>query len=181
MPSVFNLIQAATAAGIIVIEAAGNFDETGVNLDQYQDSSDHFIFNPTFRDSGAIMVGAATSRSPHKRYPGSNFGARVNCFAWGENVTTCLSNVSGSTDRYRRDFGHTSAATAIIAGVAASVQGMAEQNLRRRLSPRQMRNILSDREIGTLSAGDLAAGGAKVDLIGVMPDLHAISERALRI
>jgi hypothetical protein len=46
---------------------------------------------------------------------------------------------------YRSDFGGTSAAAAIIAGAALSVQGMAEQNLGHRLTPPQMRELLSDR------------------------------------
>jgi hypothetical protein len=182
----FDMIRMATAAGIIVIEAAGNRSHSsgGSNLDLYKDSSGRFILNPAspnFRDSGAILVGAATSHSPHTRFSASNYGSRVNCFAWGENVVTCLTDASGSTNCYREDFSHTSAASAIIAGVAASVQGMAEQNLLYRLSPSQMRTILSDRTIGTLAAGDMAAGGKNVELIGVMPNLHAIGHEVLNL
>src|SRR5262249_47272877 len=139
----FKSISLATAAGIIVIEAAGN---GSMNLDLYKTSSGAQVLNPAatgFRESGAIMVAAATSAHPHMRFDSSNFGARINCFAWGQNVTTCHSNGVSATAAYRGDFGQTSAASAIIAGVAASVQGMVEQNFGRRLGPLQMRKLLS--------------------------------------
>ena len=41
-----------------------------------------------FRDSGAIMVGAALSPLPHDRANFSNFGTRIDCYGWGENVTS---------------------------------------------------------------------------------------------
>ena len=57
----FDAIQYATSQGIIVIEAAGN---GGKRPRHYQDSNGKFILNRNsndFRDSGAIMVGAASS------------------------------------------------------------------------------------------------------------------------
>jgi len=65
----------------------------------------------------------------HQRWLRSNYGSRVDCYAWGEGVFTTTSDTNGqapATNLYRDDFGNTSAATAIIAGVALSVQGMAE-------------------------------------------------------
>jgi serine protease len=173
----FDMIRLATALGIIVIEAAGN---GSVDLDQFQDSEGRFLLRPGafgYRDSLAILVGAATSTS-HAKLPTSNFGSRVNCFGWGDGVVTTSSNVSGKTDMYREDFGFTSAAAAIVAGAAILVQGMAD-NRPARLSPVQMRTILGDRSIGTFSHGDFQAGGAVVDRIGVMPNLRAISQSIL--
>ncbi len=169
----FELIRNATAQGIIIIEPAGNNAGGGVDLARYADNLNPD--SPSFEDSGAIVVGAGSAHSPHTRVSTSNFGTRVNCYAWGENVATLNSNVSAHTHSYRSDFGGTSAAAAIIAGAALAVQGMAEQNLGCRLTPLQLRELLSDRHTGTLSAGDLSAGGAAVDLIGVMPDVYAIS------
>ena len=62
-PVVFDLIKTATGNGITVIEPAGNND-TGTNLDAFRNGSGSSVFNriePTFRDSGAIIVGAASS------------------------------------------------------------------------------------------------------------------------
>ncbi|MDX1547282.1 MAG: hypothetical protein R3247_09860, partial [Rhodothermales bacterium] len=62
------------------------------------------------------------------------------------------------------------AAAAIIAGAALSVQGMAEARLGRRLTPWQLRALLSDPVYGTGSAY-----GESIDKIGVMPDLRSIA------
>jgi len=180
----FDIIRNATANGIIVIEPSGNNVGGGSDLDQYTDTSGKFVLrrgSGDFKDSRAIMVGSAGARHPHAKRQNSNFGSRVDCYAWGESVVTTNSTASGSTDTYRNDFEGTSSASAIIAGVAASVQGMAEQNRGVRLQPSEMREILSDRSTGTQSAGDIAAGGTAVDLIGVMPNLDAISREVLNI
>jgi hypothetical protein len=60
-PADFDAIKAATAAGKIVVEAAGN---GGMNLDSAIYGGN---FNPAVRDSGAILVGAGGSSTgqPH--------------------------------------------------------------------------------------------------------------------
>ena len=121
-----------------------------------------------FRDSGAILVGAATSTSPHVRMGFSNFGSRLDCYAWGENVNTLTSNDSGATDLYTATFNGTSSASPIITGATLIVQGIVEAGFGYRLSPRQMRNILSAPATGT------ASNNPPVDRIGVMPDLRQI-------
>lgn len=164
----YEAIRLASALGIIVVEAAGN---GGNDLDTYTDAGGNAIFNRTaagFRDSGAIMVGAASSTSPHVRLGFSNFGSRIDCYAWGQNVNTTSSNSSGSTNLYTSTFNGTSSASPIITGAAISVQGMAEQNMGYRFSPGQMRAILSNPATGTNS------NNPGVDRIGVMPDLQAI-------
>jgi hypothetical protein len=86
-PAVFDAIRLATAHGIVVVEAAGN---GGNDLDAYVDGGNQVLNrdSPVFRDSGAIMVGAASSTAPHARLGFSNFGSRIDCYAWGENVDT---------------------------------------------------------------------------------------------
>jgi serine protease len=72
----FDVIRLATAAGIIVIEAAANNNHTGTNLDTFKDDSGQFILNPAapgFKDSGAILVGAASAGSTHTKLQTSNF------------------------------------------------------------------------------------------------------------
>src|SRR5262249_7272540 len=134
----------------------------------------------TIRDSGTIMVGASTStdRSPLPtiriqnglRY-GTNFGARVDCYAIGENIETTAKN---GTPPYTPFFDGTSGASAIIAGAAISVQSIAEATYGFRLSPQQMRSILSNNLYGTPSLN-----GRDIDKIGVMPDLRRIIDMEL--
>ncbi|HSK77842.1 MAG TPA: S8 family peptidase [Thermoanaerobaculia bacterium] len=175
-PAVFDVIRLATALGIVVVEAAGN---GGVDLDTVVDPMGQQIFNRAsadFRDSGAIVVGAASSTAPHTRLGFSCHGSRIDCYGWGHNVDTCYSNGDGtSTDLYTTGFNGTSSASPIVTGAALAVQGMAEMNLGFRFSPWQLREILSDPANGTASADPPA------DRIGVMPDLKKIAEDVLDV
>jgi serine protease len=166
----FDIIEHAVARGMVVVAAAGN---SRVDLDTYRDPQGRAVFQRDFRDSGAILVGAATSAVPHARTPVSNFGSRVDCYAWGENVVTLSTNGPGPTTS---DFSGTSSAAAIIAGAAISVQGIALQQIGRQLSPLRVRELLSNRDTGTLSAGDVK-GARSSDHIGVMPNLAAMSKK----
>lgn len=79
-PAVFAAIQYATLQGIVVVEAGAN---GSVDLDAFQDDNGKQILNRgsgDFRDSGAIMVGAASSAAPHARLSFSNHGSRIDCF-----------------------------------------------------------------------------------------------------
>lgn len=127
----FEAIVAAVGAGYVVVEAAGNGN---VDIDLWESSTGRrMVRDHDDWDSGAIMVGAAESEltdgDGHARWvrtatKGSNFGARVDCYAWGEKVATATA-VSTSGVGYRPDFDGTSSASAIVAGAAACAQGMA--------------------------------------------------------
>lgn len=179
----YQVIRFATALGIIVVEAGGNGNYnsvTGNDLDKFTDSMGKEIINCSsrdFKDSGSIVVAAATSSLPHTRIHYSNYGNRVDCYAWGENVVTAgyLPRSSGmAINTYTQKFSGTSSASAIIAGVAIAVQSIAESKFNYRLSPRQMRSILSNELYGTPSSN-----GHLIDKIGVMPDLKKIIDNAL--
>lgn len=174
----FDAIRLASALGIIVVEAAGNGSN---DLDAYTNGLGDTILapgTPDFRDSGAIMTGAARSNDTHDRAGFSNFGARVDCFAWGENVTTCgygtLDAGGGDDNRtYTATFNGTSSASPIIVGAACILQGMYESATGTRLSPLQMRTLLSNPATGTPQGPNVAGA------IGVMPDLNAIASTTL--
>ncbi len=121
----FDAIRLAVAVGIVVIEPAGN---SGTDLDNSPDAAGMNPASIDFRDSGAILVAAATSSTPHERLLDSNFGSRVNCYAWGENIVSAGYgdlNLSGVNDTmYTSVFKQTSGAAAIIAGAALLVQAL---------------------------------------------------------
>ncbi|PRT27706.1 S8 family peptidase [Bacillus wiedmannii] len=168
-PDIFDTIRMGTNKGIIIIEAGAN---GGNDLDQFRDRNGKQVLNrnsPDFKDSGAIMVGAASARVPHKRSYFSNYGSRVDVYGWGNAVDTTDAKPSKFiTNLYTSSFAGTSSASPIIAGAAASIQGIAKNNQGRVYTPRQLRDILSDSSTGTKSNDPIS------DKIGVLPDLKAI-------
>jgi len=180
----FDVIRLATALGIVVVEAGGNGTNNGspppLNLDTYTNSAGLQILNrdpanPDFRDSGAIIVTAATSTSPHTRLNYAPHGRRIDCYAWGQNIDTCDSDSGGATNMYTSSFSGTSGASPIIAGAALAVQGVAEASLGYRFSPLQLRAILSDPTFGT------PPSNTETTHIGVMPNLRAIIDNMLSL
>lgn len=165
----YDAIEAATARGVIVIEAAGNGAE---NLDHRAYSGK---LSRTGRDSGAIMVGAGgpprEGFEDRARLDFSNYGSRVDVQGWGRKVATLdygdLQNCAGTeatyTDRhYTGEFAGTSSASPIVAGAAILLQSYAKQH-GRVLSPREIRDILT--HTGTPQTSDPSKH------IGPRPDL----------
>ena len=141
----YEAIRLATALGIIVIEAGGNGTNNGstppLNMDTYTTLGGQAILNrdpanPDFRDSGAIIVTAATSAAPHTRLAYAPHGRRIDCYAWGQNINTLASDSGGSTNSYTSLFSGTSGASPIVTGAALAVQGRAEALLGFRFGPR---------------------------------------------
>ena len=162
-PAVQLQIRLAVGRGITVIEPAGN---GGVNLDQFPFLAHTRPESLSF--SGAIVVGGAQDTAPPsgawQRI--SSFGSRVDCFAAAANIQ---SPASAGTNTYQ-EFSGTSGASAIIAGVAASLQAMTKAATKGAtvLEPADVRRLLSSALLGTLPADPLAAR------IGPMPDLRRI-------
>jgi len=180
-PAVFDLVKRATDLGIIVIAAAGN---GAVDLDQVQDDEQQSVFDlnspNSWQDSGAIIVGSAwpyiniDNDLEWYRLGNSCFGSRIDCFACGDAVVTLSSDYWGvNRDKWSKSFSATSAAAAIVAGAALSIQGILEKHAQPKLSPQEMRNLLSDTQFNTKSKN------YPTDLIGVMPDLSEIIKRLL--
>ena len=186
---IFQAIRIATANGLVVIEAAGNGFQD-LDDDIYLDDPDHphnpFLVEASgerVNDSGAIMVGAAAADAQWKTYfsyqPGerlsfSNHGARVDVHAWGEAVVTSgdpknipLYDAEGENLIYCSNYGGTSSATAILGGVATSLQGAYKVDAHgQAMTSEEMRSLLI--ATGTPQLGD--------EHIGPMPDLRSAIE-----
>ncbi len=181
---IFEQLELAFNNEIVVIEPAGNqVYAPARKLDRIriagQDSSLLRILDRDggdsagFRDSGAIMVSGAEPDlvgNAHQRYSLCNWGSRVDCYAQGDKVVTCDTTDLKPTTAYTTKFWGSSSASAIIAGVALAVQGLAEYNRGSRYGPSELRDILSDPATGTLSVNNE---------IGVMPDLRKIATDVL--
>jgi len=171
----FDAIRAATDDGIIVVEAAGN---GATDLNNFQTTASRRILDRNhtdFRDSGAIMVGAATSTVPHARSSFSNFGNRVDCFGWGDSIETCGDGGTGTgTTTYTSSFGGTSGASPMVAGAAVLVQSWRCARALPRVMPLVMRSLLSDPLKNT------ASQTPATDRVGVMPNLKVLIEEQER-
>ncbi len=166
LPAAFAAIAEARGLGVTVVEAAGDGSSL---LDTVADRQGKHPLDRTrvseFRDSGAILVAAATKSVPHERILISNYGNRIDCFAWGEGVATVGT----------KQFKGTSSAAAIIAGVAVATRAMfAARGLHP--STDEIRALLGDRGAGVPAFTHGATGGQSAPAaIGVMPDLEAIA------
>jgi hypothetical protein len=127
----YDAIVAAVAAGRVVVEAAGNGEQ---NLDApiYQQGNDgHYPFLAR-NDSGAILVGAGQSpvsgNTPRAPSRFTNHGATVDLQGWGDSVLSAgygdLYSAEGIHQWYTASFGGTSSASPMVAGAAASLQGV---------------------------------------------------------
>jgi hypothetical protein len=159
--AVFHAISVATASGvngkpgIVVVIAAGN---AGRDIGPLLPNG----------DAGAIIVGAGSPvlNGPYGRIPLSNFGVNVHCHAWGDCVQTAGEhNDSTATNLYRPNFGGTSAAAAIVAGVAVAVQGVRNAKHKPLLKPKDVRTKLMQN--GTRA-------NSPNEPIGIMPNLANI-------
>lgn len=167
--SVFWSIWVATALGRIICTAAGN---GGHDLDAFTSGGKYILRrgHADFRDSGAIVVGAGSDTTPHDRLSFSNFGTRVDCFAWGQNVFT---TVATSNTSYTPSFNGTSAATPIIAGAAVLTQALTRASCRRTLTPTEMRSVLSHPRTSIPSR-------SASDRIGRMPNMSLVHTHFIR-
>lgn len=171
-PAEFQMIQFATSLGVTVIEPAGN---AGVNLDT--------IPVPAVGHTGAVVVGGGYafqppnsgdvlwSRQPQPNFASSSFGQRVDCFSLFSGILAPGGPTGGSYYQNANGdglFGGTSGASAIVAGLACSIQGMALAH-GAALRPADIRRLLSDPALGTASAP------GQPGTIGVMPDLLRIA------
>jgi serine protease len=169
------LIVDLVGSGFVVVEAAGNgtldlgpYTNThgGLVNSEVRDDDKTLVgywTDPDALDSGAILVGGSVDHmgpsSVYTRSGNSNYGARVDCFAWGTGVWAIHDPLWGGT----------SAAAAIIAGAAMCLQAIRAATSTGRYPPETVRAYLSsdDPSIGNTPCDPAAQ-------IGVMPNLPGI-------
>lgn len=177
----FDAIRNLVAAGIHVIEPAGN---GGVDLD---DPFFAGVFDRAQRDSGAILVAAADG-TPPRRASFSSFGSRVDVNAHGQRVTTTgfgdlFDPVPTPEQRYTASFSGTSSAAAITAGAALQVLGAHAAHLAPfgapPLTPLALRDLLRRTGTPPATVNEAQQIGRRVDAENALRSLGAI--RALHL
>jgi hypothetical protein len=166
--SYFDIIKALTDKGVYVIAAAGNGD---INLDH---SAFKGKFDVSQRDSGSILAGAVCAKNG-KKADFSTYGSRVTSAGWGcwDVVSTGYGDLRATkNEEYTATFAGTSSANPLVAGVVASLSGIAKAN-DITVTPYQMRQILQ--ETGTV----LAAGDSSK--IGTLPDMQQAVARIMAL
>ncbi len=160
-PAWRDAIEDATALGVTVVLAAGN---GSLDLDSPACAD---AFNRALGDSGAIFV-AAGSASTHAPLSYANYGSRVDLQGIAEGVATlgggALFGDSDVLQNYQANFGGSSSASAMVAGIALAVQGMRIASGAQPLDGLALRELL-------VETGTPQAPGPS--LIGPLPDLAA--------
>jgi hypothetical protein len=173
---VFEVIQIASARGVVIVEAAGNGAED-LDHEAYKGK-----FDRRTRDSGAIMVGAGAPAvegwTDRSRLDFSNYGSRVDVQGWGRMVATLdygdLQGCDAARRKYTNTFAGTSSASPIVAGAALLVESIVKTKKGCPLSPKDLRALL----VETGSPQTDGPHGSAKQKIGPRPDLAGALARA---
>lgn len=135
----FDAILTVTTQGFHVVEAAGNGEN---DLD---DERFHGLFDRAARDSGAILVTGSEGAGLEPAWI-ANYGSRCDITGYGNDaVTTGYGGLFRTGDprrAYEHRYSGTSAATAMMGGVAASVLGALRTQGLEEPSPAELRDLL---------------------------------------
>lgn len=162
---IWNLTKAATDAGIIVVAAAGNGNNTTIGEDL--DAPEYASYMAR-GDSGAIIVGAGTPSVAHNRLSFSTYGTRVDLQGWGHSVRASgygdLLKVGGDFNQSYTNFSGTSSATPLVASCAIVLQSYYHSLTGNFMTPQQMRTLMK--------ATGIAQGTGVVGNIGPIPNME---------
>ncbi|HPM35997.1 MAG TPA: S8 family serine peptidase [candidate division Zixibacteria bacterium] len=166
---VFDAILQASALGRIVVEAGGNGNENLDDVGIYGQT-----FDPAYRFSGAIMVGATSAG--HVPASFTNYGQRVDVHAFGTWDVYTLGYGSlygtGINDSYTGSFSGTSSASPIITGSAAVLQGINKATHGTTLYHNEIRSLMQT--YGTPQA-------AHYKHVGPLPDLQGATDQVIGV
>ncbi|GMU20308.1 MAG: hypothetical protein AMXMBFR13_04050 [Phycisphaerae bacterium] len=185
----FDAIRFATALRRIVVEAACN-GSTSLRIPALNNNHAPFETDNAGRplnDSGAIIVGAGLSpyvtdtsgAAGYERQhnPTSNHGPRVDVQGWGDAVVA-----GGTGDLWNENaqgvytlFSGTSSATAMIAGVTASLQGIYKYRWSNTLQADEMRDLLKATGMPQRPRWD-SPTGAVFYQIGPLPNMKLAAD-----
>jgi subtilisin family serine protease len=184
-PATYAAITYATVIrGVIVVEAAGNgsedLDDPLYSIPQPQIGILVSPFNRNIGDNASIIVGAGAppigtngiDNGPDRsRLAFSNFGSCVDVQGWGAEVMTCgYGNKQGGSDErfwYTDKFGGTSAASPMVVGALACIQGILKATGKPLLTPIAARQLLQNNG----SVQQSAPGRPSSQRIGNRPNL----------
>ncbi len=167
LQGVFDATLTVSALGRIVVNCSGNGAASSLDDPRFLRR-----FDRSFRDSGAIMVGASEG-SQLQRASFSNWGSRVDAHGWGNFTVAAMGGTLfyGNSDHrqaYTAGYGGTSSASTHVGGIVTALQGAARRQLGRSLTSGEVLQLF-------YTHGPSANGG-----IGRRPDMPAIF-RALGI
>lgn len=170
LQSVYDATRTVTANGVIFVTSCGN---GGRSLDDPRLAR---RFDRSFRDSGAIFVGATAGNNGQlmTRAIFSNFGSRVDCNGWGDGVVACgvgslFHPNQDNRQAYTATYAGTSPAVPAIAGIVTALQGAARAQLGRSLGAAEVLSLLHT--YGTPSPDTI---GRRPDLVAMLQALGAI-------
>ncbi len=174
-PMLQSLIAHAVALEIIVVAAAGN---GGVDLGPY-----------SLADTGSICVGAAVASplgtghvvSRFGLGAGSNFGARVRTYGWGDSLVVPGGD-SSSVDPtvYTDSFGGTSGAAAQVAATVAAIQSAVITAYGAPLNGAAIGALLED-TVDSVGGAVVADATVPSVPVGLVPDLRRILRDVLKL
>lgn len=174
-PAVWTVVKNGTDAGVIVVGAAGNGDQDldSAPYNEYMSRG----------DSGAIIVGAGSPDIYHDKLYYSTYGSRVNVQGWGFEVFTLgygdyAQHGGDKNQRYTAGFSGTSSASPFVTGCCLALQSLAVEQIGRRLTPLEMRDLLTTTGIPQGTGGHI---GPFPDMLAAATELMSSAGMVLQV
>jgi hypothetical protein len=170
-PPIYTVCSAGTAAGIVIVGAAGNGN-------QDLDSAPYASYK-AMPDSGAILVGAGSADTLHAKLSFSTYGSRLDVQGWGENVFSlgygdafAFGGPGDSDQYYTGVFNGTSSATPFVTACCVILQQQALAALGEPLDPTVLRYVLAKTGIPQEPGPRIGPFPNLPEALAALPDLQ---------